>query len=81
MSGCVGLELFDDSPGSLPHEHLTVWPFISVLWVDTIACVAASFVLNLTTKKERRIISKDVAIIHTFAYLQANADYKMTASV
>lgn len=35
------------SPASLPQEHLTVWPFTSVLWVATIACVAASFVANL----------------------------------
>jgi len=47
VSICVGLEVGDDSVGSLPHEHLTVWPFISVPWTATIACVADSFVLNL----------------------------------
>lgn len=39
------------SPDSLPHEHLTGWPLISLLWTDTMAWVADSFVENLPERR------------------------------
>ena len=38
------------SPDSFPQEHLTVWPFTSVLCTATMACAADSFVENLEEK-------------------------------
>lgn len=35
------------SPDSLPHEHFTVCPFTSLLWIATMAWAADSLVENL----------------------------------
>ena len=70
-SNCVGLEVGDDSVGSLPHEHLTSCPLISVPCTATIACVADSFVLNLQPH-ERRLYIQSLGK-ETFQYNTLNS--------
>ena len=56
------------SPDSLPQEHLTGWPLMSLLCMETMACVALSLVANLFRNdiKQNLLRIKDIKVRFVF---------------